>query len=93
MYASFGTSRTTRASRTSSSPVRRLSPSPCLRRVRELIRRGSSGAKSLRDPDAVGLPVSTFIQITLDKQVKEALDVFEAAIRNSRGHGVLPYDR
>lgn len=59
-----------------------LSPSPCLRRVRELIRRGIIRRQvALVDPDAVGLPVSTFIQITLDKQVKEALDVFEAAIR------------
>lgn len=59
-----------------------LSPSPCLRRVRELMRRGIIRRQvALVDPDALGLPVSTFIQITLDKQVKEALDVFEAAIR------------
>jgi DNA-binding Lrp family transcriptional regulator len=59
-----------------------LSPSPCLRRVRELMRRGIIRQQvALVDPDAVGLPVSTFIQVTLDKQVKEALDVFEAAVR------------
>jgi DNA-binding Lrp family transcriptional regulator len=59
-----------------------LSPSPCLRRVRELMRRGIIRRQvALVDPDAVGLPVSTFIQVTLDKQVKEALDVFEAAVR------------
>jgi Lrp/AsnC family transcriptional regulator, leucine-responsive regulatory protein len=59
-----------------------LSPSPCLRRVRELVRRGIiRGQVALLDPDAVGLPVSTFIQVTLDKQAKEALEVFEAAVR------------
>ena len=59
-----------------------LSPSPCLRRVRELMRRGIIRRQvALVDPDAVGLPVSTFIQVTLDKQVKEALDVFESAVR------------
>jgi len=59
-----------------------LSPSPCLRRVRELER-----AKVIRryvtlvDPEAVGLPVSVFISVSLEKQVERALDVFEAAVQ------------
>lgn len=59
-----------------------LSPSPCLRRVRELERRGVVRRYvTLLDPEAVGLPVSVFVNVTLEKQVEEALEVFEAAIR------------
>ena len=59
-----------------------LSPSPCLRRVRELeaagvIRRYAA----LLDPLALGLSVSVFIHVTLEKQVERVLDTFEAAIR------------
>jgi Lrp/AsnC family leucine-responsive transcriptional regulator len=35
---------------------------------------------ALLDPHAVGLNVSVFIQISLEKQTKDALDIFEAAI-------------
>ncbi len=60
----------------------RLSPSPCLRRVRGLERRGVIRRYvTLLDPDAVGLPVSVFVSVTLDKQVEEALEVFERAVR------------
>jgi DNA-binding Lrp family transcriptional regulator len=59
-----------------------LSPSPCLRRVRELMRRGIIRRQvALVDPDAAGLQVSAFIQVTLDKQGKEALEVFETAVK------------
>jgi len=59
-----------------------LSPSPCLRRVHELERRGVIRRYvTLLDPEAVGLPVSVFVNVTLEKQVEEALEVFEAAIR------------
>ena len=59
-----------------------LSPSPCLRRVRELIRRGIIRRQvALVDPDAAGLQVTAFIQVTLDKQGKEALEVFETALK------------
>jgi DNA-binding Lrp family transcriptional regulator len=59
-----------------------LSPSPCLRRVRALeearvIRR----YVTLLDATAVGLPVSVFVNVTLEKQVERALEVFEAAVR------------
>lgn len=36
---------------------------------------------ALLDPHAVGLNVSVFVQISLEKQTKDALDIFEAAIR------------
>ena len=59
-----------------------LSPSPCLARVRALERRGYIDRfVALLDPHAVGLHVSVFIQISLEKQTKDALEVFEAAIR------------
>src|SRR5919206_5385001 len=59
-----------------------LSPSPCLRRVRALGRRGVIRRYvTLLDPEAVGLPVSVFISVTLDKQVEENLEIFERAIR------------
>ncbi len=58
-----------------------LSPSPCLRRVRELeelgvIRRYAT----LLDPGAVGLPVSVFVNVTLERQIESALELFEAAV-------------
>lgn len=59
-----------------------LSPSPCLRRVRALERRGVIRRYvTLVDPQATGLPVSVFIHVSLEKQVERALEVFEAAIR------------
>jgi Lrp/AsnC family leucine-responsive transcriptional regulator len=58
-----------------------LSPSPCLARVRSLEERGVIDRYvALLDPHAVGLNVSVFIQISLEKQTKDALDIFEAAI-------------
>jgi Lrp/AsnC family leucine-responsive transcriptional regulator len=59
-----------------------LSPSPCLSRVRSLEERGVIDRYvALLDPHSVGLHVSVFIQISLEKQTKDALDVFEAAIK------------
>jgi len=58
-----------------------LSPSPCLRRVRELEQGGViRGHVALLSPSAVGLPVSVFVQVTLERQVEKALDVFEASV-------------
>jgi DNA-binding Lrp family transcriptional regulator len=37
---------------------------------------------TLLDPQRVGLMVSVFIQVTLEKQVEPALEVFERAIRD-----------
>lgn len=59
-----------------------LSPSPCLARVRRLERSGLIGGYvALLDPRRVGLAVSVFIQVRLEKQVERALEVFEAAMR------------
>ncbi len=59
-----------------------LSPSPCLRRVRELERAGVIRRYvTVLDPQQVGLPVSVFVNVTLEKQVERALGVFEAAVR------------
>jgi Lrp/AsnC family transcriptional regulator, leucine-responsive regulatory protein len=58
-----------------------LSPSPCLRRVRELRKAGVIRSfVALLDPVHVGLPVSVFVQVTLERQVERALERFEAAI-------------
>lgn len=58
-----------------------LSPSPCLARVRALEERGIVDRYvTLLDPHAIGLNVSVFIQISLEKQTKEALEIFERAI-------------
>jgi len=58
-----------------------LSPSPCLRRVRELEERSVIRRYvTLVDPGAIGLPVSVFVNVTLERQVEEALEQFEKAI-------------
>jgi DNA-binding Lrp family transcriptional regulator len=59
-----------------------LSPSPCLRRVRDLEREGVIRRYvTLVDPAAVGLPISVFVAVTLDKQIESELERFEAAVR------------
>ncbi len=59
-----------------------LSPSPCLRRVRELEAKGVIRRyAALVDPLALGLSVSVFIHVALEKQIERVLDTFEAAIR------------
>jgi Lrp/AsnC family transcriptional regulator, leucine-responsive regulatory protein len=60
-----------------------LSPSPCLNRVRALEKEGYiSRYVTLLDPLTVGLKVSVFIQVTLERQVESALEGFERAIRD-----------
>ena len=59
-----------------------LSPSPCLARVRRLERAGIiSRYVTLLDPLKLGLTVSVFIQVRLEKQIERALQVFESAMR------------
>ena len=60
-----------------------LSPSPCLRRLRALeaagvIRRYAA----LLEPAEVGLPISVFVQVTLERQIDRALETFETAIQD-----------
>jgi len=58
-----------------------LSPSPCLRRLRQLERAGVlSGYSANIEQKAVGLPVSVFISIKLERQRADNLDAFGAAI-------------
>ncbi|CAN0523096.1 unnamed protein product [Laminaria digitata] len=58
-----------------------LSPSPCLRRVRRLESEGMIRAYvTLLDPAEVGLPVSVFVQVSLERQVDDALENFEREI-------------
>jgi Lrp/AsnC family leucine-responsive transcriptional regulator len=60
-----------------------VSASPCWRRVRELERAGViSRYVTLVDPASVGLRVSVFVQVSLEKQVESALEIFEAVIQD-----------
>jgi DNA-binding Lrp family transcriptional regulator len=60
-----------------------LSPSPCLARVRALRRDGILGRQvALVSPEMLGLSINVFIQITLERQVQEALARFESRIRS-----------
>ena len=58
-----------------------LSPSPCVRRVRRLEKDGIiSRYATVVDQKSVGLPVSVFVSVTLERQVEHALESFETAI-------------
>jgi Lrp/AsnC family leucine-responsive transcriptional regulator len=58
-----------------------LSPSPCLRRIRHLERSGVIARYvAVLDQRLVGLPVSVFVSIKLEKQKQESLDRFAKAV-------------
>ena len=58
-----------------------LSPSPCARRVKRLEREGIIVRyATVIDQKAAGLPVSVFCNVTLEKQIKGALETFQTAI-------------
>ncbi|MGV8856350.1 MAG: Lrp/AsnC family transcriptional regulator [Devosia sp.] len=58
-----------------------LSASPCLRRIRQMEQAGIiTGYSANVDQKAVGLPVSVFISIKLERQRAVELDAFGAAI-------------
>ncbi|MBK3774710.1 winged helix-turn-helix transcriptional regulator [Azospirillum brasilense] len=58
-----------------------LSPSPCLRRVKALEDAGVIARHvALVDPAAVDLPVNVFVSVSLERQVEERIDAFEAAV-------------
>lgn len=58
-----------------------LSPSPCLRRMRNLEKAGIIARYvAVLDQKAVGLPVSVFISIKLASQKQDALDRFSKTI-------------
>lgn len=59
-----------------------LTTSPCLRRLRLLEEAGIiRGYTALLDQKKLGLPVSVFVSIKLERQQEDALQKFEAAIR------------
>jgi Lrp/AsnC family leucine-responsive transcriptional regulator len=58
-----------------------LSPSPCLRRVRQLEDAGViSGYVALLDPGALGLDVTAFVRVRLDQQGDRHLAAFETSL-------------
>ncbi|MCU4674246.1 Lrp/AsnC family transcriptional regulator [Catenovulum sp. 2E275] len=58
-----------------------LSPSPCLRRVRQLEEAGLiDGYVALVNARALGLTLLSFIQISMDKHTPERFDLFEKTI-------------
>lgn len=60
-----------------------LTTSPCLRRLKILEKEGViRGYGAQVDQEKVGLPVSVFISIKLERQREEALESFERAIRD-----------
>jgi DNA-binding Lrp family transcriptional regulator len=59
-----------------------LSPAPVMRRVRGMEEAGVIRRYvTLLDPAAIGLPVSVFVNVTLERQAEQGLERFEAAIR------------
>lgn len=58
-----------------------LSPSPCLRRVKQLEEQGFIRAyAALVDARKLGLTLLSFIQISMDKHTPERFEAFETAI-------------
>lgn len=58
-----------------------LSPSPCLRRVRQLEEAGLiDGYVALLNARKLGLTLVSFIQISMDKHTPERLDAFEKTV-------------
>lgn len=58
-----------------------LSPSPCARRVRLLEKNGViKGYAAIVDQKKVGLPISAFASIKLERQREEDLDRFEETV-------------
>ncbi len=58
-----------------------LSPSPCLRRVRQLEHAGVIDRYvTLVEPASVGLTVNVFVQVSLERQVDDYLERFERAV-------------
>ena len=58
-----------------------LSPSPCLRRVKALETNGVLKLyAAIVDPKSVGLPISVFINVSLNKQEQQGLKDFERTV-------------
>jgi Lrp/AsnC family leucine-responsive transcriptional regulator len=60
-----------------------LSPSPCLRRLRNLEKAGVIvGYTALVDQDKYGLPINVFLSVRLEKQTQELIRTFERRIQD-----------
>ena len=60
-----------------------LSPSPCLRRVKALEESGViKRYAGIVDAGAVGLPISIFVSVSLERQERSQLEDFEDRIRS-----------
>ena len=58
-----------------------LSPSPCLRRVKALEQAGVlKRYAAIVDSKAVGLPISVFVSVSMNRQERVGLESFEATI-------------
>lgn len=58
-----------------------LSPSACTRRIQGLEAAGAiKGYRALLDGNLLGLGITVFVEITLERQNDEALKAFEAAV-------------
>lgn len=58
-----------------------LSPSPCLRRVKHLESIGVLNRYvALVDPEKIGLDITAFVRLSLDRQESAQLDRFEKAV-------------
>jgi Lrp/AsnC family leucine-responsive transcriptional regulator len=58
-----------------------LSPSPCLRRVKALEQTGVlKRYAAIVDAKAVGLPISVFVSVSMNRQERVGLESFEATI-------------
>lgn len=58
-----------------------LSPSPCLRRLKQMEQNGViSRYVALVDPERVGLSVTAFVRVRLDQQDDRHLAIFETAV-------------
>jgi DNA-binding Lrp family transcriptional regulator len=61
----------------------KLSPSPCLRRVRQLEQSGMiRGYTAIVDQRAYGLPITVFIRIALERHDTQTVSEFERRIRD-----------
>ncbi len=59
-----------------------LSPSPCLRRVKNLEKQGVIKSYSLEiDNEVYGLPITVFVNVQLEKHTKEVVENFETQIK------------
>jgi len=59
-----------------------LSPSPCLRRLRNLEQGGVIKGYSVEiDDHAYGLPVTAFVRVSVDKHTADSIRVFEDRVR------------